>query len=151
MNIKNLRKQTKMTQQQFSEYFNIPKRTIEDWESEKRTPPEYVVCLIKYKLKNERLIEAAETLLDIVAKKIKEIFTTLAINTFPDVIIKEATFFDSKTITMSILSDCSEIIINESYIDTFLKNDFFLTLCIAHEARHVWQLQTNFINEDIKL
>ncbi len=53
MNIKALRKASKMTQKQFSEYFNIPQRTIEAWEMEKRKPPIYVVELIAYKLKNE--------------------------------------------------------------------------------------------------
>ena len=38
------------------EYFNIPKRTIEDWESERRNPPQYLVDLIEYKLKKEKLI-----------------------------------------------------------------------------------------------
>lgn len=56
MNIKNLRKAVGMTQKQFGEYFRIPKRTIEDWENDRRHPPEYVVNLIEYKLKNEKLL-----------------------------------------------------------------------------------------------
>ena len=56
MNIKELRTAAKMTQKAFAEYFNIPKRTIEDWEAERRTPPQYLVELIEYKLKNEKLI-----------------------------------------------------------------------------------------------
>ena len=54
--IKQMRMTAKMTQKAFAEYFNIPKRTIEDWESERRTPPEYLVELMEYKLKNEKLI-----------------------------------------------------------------------------------------------
>ena len=46
-----------MTQQKFSEYFNIPKRTIENWEGEKNKCPEYLLELIEYKLKNENLIK----------------------------------------------------------------------------------------------
>lgn len=57
MDIKALRLACKMTQKSFSEYLNIPKRTIEDWESEKRKPPEYVVELIEYKLKKENICE----------------------------------------------------------------------------------------------
>ena len=53
MNIKDLRSLSGMTQKMFSEYFNIPKRTIEDWEQQKRTPPPYVLNLIEYKLKKE--------------------------------------------------------------------------------------------------
>ena len=53
MNIKELRTKSGMTQKQFSEYLNIPKRTIEEWEGERRTPPVYVIELIEYKLKKE--------------------------------------------------------------------------------------------------
>ncbi len=56
MEIKELRALSHMTQKQFSEYFGIPKRTIEDWECNKRTPPQYVVDLIEYKLRKENLI-----------------------------------------------------------------------------------------------
>lgn len=56
MNIKELRAAAKMTQKEFSEYFNIPKRTIEQWEGGQRKPPHYLVDLIEYKLKNENLI-----------------------------------------------------------------------------------------------
>ena len=53
MNIKELRETTGMTQKEFAEYFNIPVRTIQDWEGERRTPPQYVVELIEYKLEKE--------------------------------------------------------------------------------------------------
>lgn len=55
--IKDLRKQTHFSQKAFAEYFEIPVRTLQDWESELRTPPNYVVNLIAYKLKNENLIK----------------------------------------------------------------------------------------------
>ncbi len=54
--IKELREATGMTQKDFSEYFHIPKRSIENWESGTRSAPDYVVELIEYKLKNEGLI-----------------------------------------------------------------------------------------------
>ena len=53
MTIKELRAASGMTQKEFSDYFNIPRRSIEDWETGKRTPPEYLVDLIEYKLKAE--------------------------------------------------------------------------------------------------
>lgn len=53
--MRKLRLATGMTQKQFAGYFNIPLRTIENWETNKRNPPEYVVELIKYKLKMEGL------------------------------------------------------------------------------------------------
>ena len=44
-----------MTQKDFAEYFNIPVRTLQDWEHGKRIPPPYVVELIEYKVKKEGL------------------------------------------------------------------------------------------------
>lgn len=45
--IKEIRKQTGLSQAKFSERYNIPKRTIENWESGKNEPPEYVVDLLR--------------------------------------------------------------------------------------------------------
>lgn len=39
-----------LTQKQMSDMFKIPKRTIENWESGQRTPPEYVKLLVIDKL-----------------------------------------------------------------------------------------------------
>lgn len=55
MNIKELRLSTGMSIQEFSDYFNIPRRTIENWEGGQRKPPVYVVELIKYKIDKEEL------------------------------------------------------------------------------------------------
>lgn len=44
---KNIRKLSGLTQTEFSKMYNIPLRTIQDWESERRTPPEYVVTLLE--------------------------------------------------------------------------------------------------------
>lgn len=51
MTIKQARKNAGITQKRMSELFNIPRRTIEDWEAGKRTPPEYVKALVIEKLK----------------------------------------------------------------------------------------------------
>lgn len=48
--------ETGMTQKEFSEYLAIPLRTIENWLTGKRVPPEYLIELIEYKLEKERLI-----------------------------------------------------------------------------------------------
>lgn len=53
MNIRELRTKLKMTQKEFGEYLNIPQRTIQSWELGDRTPPEYVLQLIKYKIEKE--------------------------------------------------------------------------------------------------
>lgn len=50
MRIKEARKAANLTQRQMSEAFDIPLRTIEDWEAGKRTPPSYVEKLIIEKL-----------------------------------------------------------------------------------------------------
>jgi site-specific DNA recombinase len=55
--IKELRKSVGMTQKAFGDYFNIPMRTIQHWESGTRECPEYLLKLIEYKLKNEGLIK----------------------------------------------------------------------------------------------
>lgn len=46
MTVKEVRKRTGLSQAKFGEKYNIPKRTIEDWETEKRIPPVYVVELL---------------------------------------------------------------------------------------------------------
>lgn len=53
MTTKELRLSARMTQREFAGYFNIPLRTIENWETGKRNPPEYVVELIRYKIEKE--------------------------------------------------------------------------------------------------
>ena len=56
MTIKEMRERAEMTQQEFSNFFKIPKRSIEDWEAGRRKCPEYVNELIKYKLIKESII-----------------------------------------------------------------------------------------------
>ncbi len=56
MTIKELRTMAGMTQQEFSDYLKIPKRTIENWDGGQRSAPDYVVDLIEYKLIMEGLI-----------------------------------------------------------------------------------------------
>jgi len=46
MTVKEIRKRTGLSQVKFGEKYHIPKRTIEDWETEKRIPPVYVVELL---------------------------------------------------------------------------------------------------------
>lgn len=50
MNIKEAREQSGLSRAEMSRQFEIPLRTLEDWESEKRTPPPYVEKLIIEKL-----------------------------------------------------------------------------------------------------
>ena len=46
MTIKQLREQTGMSQQKFSDYFGIPKRTIENWESGTNQCADYLLKLL---------------------------------------------------------------------------------------------------------
>ena len=57
MTIKEMRTQTGLTQQGFGDLLKIPRRTIQEWENGRRKPPEYIIDLIEYKLKNEGLID----------------------------------------------------------------------------------------------
>lgn len=56
MTIKEIRKQTGMSQAEFAEYFSISVRTIEAWES-RREAPEYLTKLMEYKLINEGIMK----------------------------------------------------------------------------------------------
>lgn len=55
--IKELRESVNMNRKEFSEHTGIPVRTLEDWEADRRTPPEYIPRLIAYQLKYEELVE----------------------------------------------------------------------------------------------
>ena len=57
MSIKELRRQSGMTQKAFAEYFGMSKRAIESWEGGKRECPAYLLDLMQYKLLREGLIE----------------------------------------------------------------------------------------------
>lgn len=54
MTLNELIKGSGMNLKEFSEYFNIPYRTVQDWNAGRRTPPEYLLELISYKLENEK-------------------------------------------------------------------------------------------------
>ena len=48
-----LREATGMNRKEFSEYLDIPYRTMSDWENNLRTMPAYVFSLIEYKIRSE--------------------------------------------------------------------------------------------------
>ena len=55
--IRELREQAGMTRKEFSEYTQIPVRTLEDWEAGRRTPPEYIPRLLAYQLKFDEIMK----------------------------------------------------------------------------------------------
>lgn len=52
--IRALRASTGLSQAAFAARYEIPRRTIEDWESGSRTPPPYVITLLASAVKAER-------------------------------------------------------------------------------------------------
>ena len=52
-----IRKRTGMNRREFAEYFNIPYRTVQDWELGNRQMPEYLFRLIEYKIRMEKLMK----------------------------------------------------------------------------------------------
>lgn len=52
--MKEFRNSTGLSQGQFSEYFRIPIRTLQEWEQGRRNPPPYLLELLKriWKLEN---------------------------------------------------------------------------------------------------
>lgn len=55
--IKELRERMGMNRKEFCDYFGIPYRTVQDWESGKREMPDYVLRLLWYKAGIEKLIQ----------------------------------------------------------------------------------------------
>ena len=51
MEIKEIRTLTGLSQTNFGKKYNIPVRTIQDWETEKRNPPAYVVELLEFRVR----------------------------------------------------------------------------------------------------
>ncbi len=50
-----------MKDSEFSDYYGIPYRTVQDWEAEKRELPDYLLRLLKYRAEIERRIKSEDT------------------------------------------------------------------------------------------
>ena len=59
--IKELRESTGMNRREFCEYFGIPYRTVTEWERDNRHAPEYVLRLLEYYIRMEKLIKENES------------------------------------------------------------------------------------------
>ena len=46
--LQNIRKKTGLSRTEFSQKYGIPLRTLEEWESGRRTPPEYIPRMLAY-------------------------------------------------------------------------------------------------------
>ncbi len=51
--IKELRESTGMNRKEFCKYFQIPYRTVTEWELDNRHAPEYVLRLLEYYIQHE--------------------------------------------------------------------------------------------------
>ena len=51
--VKELREKMGMNRREFSNYYGIPYRTVQDWEAEKRELPDYLLRLLKYRAEIE--------------------------------------------------------------------------------------------------
>ena len=58
--IKELRKSTGMNRKEFCECFQIPYRTVTEWERDNRHAPEYVLRLLEYYIRMEKLVKDKE-------------------------------------------------------------------------------------------
>ena len=52
---KEIRENSGMSVAEFAKYFDIPYRTVKGWEDKTRKCPDYLLELMEYKLKNERI------------------------------------------------------------------------------------------------
>ena len=55
--IKKLRESTGMNRKEFCECFNIPYRTVTEWERGTRNAPEYVLRLLAYYIRMENMVK----------------------------------------------------------------------------------------------
>ncbi|WP_010251886.1 helix-turn-helix domain-containing protein [Acetivibrio cellulolyticus] len=55
--IKELREQTGMNRKEFCEAFDIPYRTVTEWERGNRNAPRYVLRFLEYYIRMEKKIE----------------------------------------------------------------------------------------------
>jgi DNA-binding transcriptional regulator YiaG len=62
--IKELRESTGMNRKEFCEYFDIPYRTVTEWELGGRHAPEYVLRLLEYYIRVEKLMQSSKTAQD---------------------------------------------------------------------------------------
>ena len=53
--IKQLRELTGMNRKEFCEYFQIPYRTVSEWERDGRHAPDYLVRLLEYYIRIEQI------------------------------------------------------------------------------------------------
>ena len=59
-----LRRETGMTRKAFSEYMDIPLRNLEEWEAGRRKMPDYLLRLLAYYIKMEKVRAQKEDVME---------------------------------------------------------------------------------------
>lgn len=67
------REQTGMTRREFAEFFDIPYRTVQDWERGVRNMPAYLLRLMIYRLETEKLVKGLDEVKIKKPKKMKKV------------------------------------------------------------------------------
>lgn len=52
-----LRESTGMNRREFCDYFQIPYRTVTEWERDNRHAPDYVIHLLEYYIRTEKFMK----------------------------------------------------------------------------------------------
>ena len=55
-----LRESTGMNRKEFCDYFGIPYRTVTEWERDNRHAPEYLLRLLEYYIRTEKVVKKPE-------------------------------------------------------------------------------------------
>ena len=55
-----LRESTGMNRKEFCDYFGIPYRTVTEWERDNRHAPEYLLRLLEYYIRAEKVMKKTE-------------------------------------------------------------------------------------------
>lgn len=91
--LKKICEQTGLNRREFADYFEIPLRTVEDWEAGKRKMPPYLLRLISYKVKIE-------------AKEVNQAKETKNVNIICDVDYRKYSFDYGTISTHDIRNSC---------------------------------------------
>ena len=59
-----LRRETGMTRKEFSEYMDIPLRNLEEWEAGRRKMPDYLLRLLAYYIRTEKVMAQKEVVME---------------------------------------------------------------------------------------
>lgn len=66
--LRRLREETGLNRKEFAESFGIPLRTVEDWEAGRRKMPDYLLRLMDYKVKIDKLYSQKQGIINIITE-----------------------------------------------------------------------------------